>query len=759
MIPKKLILKIQNCIYLLLVFGLFQALNASGFKINEQSLKSVALSSAYTAAAYGADSSYFNPANMGFLDNVREDKHELEIALTTIYIPGFNFSTDTRTKKLGDGSINWGLTSETTMQVPLSDDILKLAGAVGIPLDQLKNPIVLNHGGTGNLNQHGTVGYVKDGAVVSGNTKDTILPVPKIFYKSKSFLKAGGGGFNAGVSFTAPSGLSMNWNGEAGDFLKDVMIAMIELSPSISYQFREIIGIGISPRILYGMGNFNNTVYVPLNGNILTNLQGYDDIPEEMIPQVMKDLIYAVNTTTGIAGFAGLFAGGGAHYNNDLRYKLPTLFNPDVWFGMPPVNELGDPHNIKEYNKKVTEINAKIKNNWQTYKNMRENGQLVWGNGTSTGVPSWLTPIPYQEPNHNVSINGQDYPVYKYVDGLNYCIQTGSSSAWKGCQNIPPNVAQGNYINCYTGTTVDFNGNPQTTWPGLCTAPNPTETDEDGNPRGYLPLMDAKQLAEAFGMGDMEISTALRGSTKVDQKSNGADLAFGYRAGITIRPLSFDNYSLTISGVYDSPIKFNFKGKLDATTYIGGSIGDINMKADLNLITQLPAQLKIGVAQRFFNLTIELMYEKVFWANGKKFDFAFSNPIFTALDSTSLVGSLSKEQIESMMSLANYDAVSMGKGWKNTSAYRIGLSHRFEGGTVLMGSLAYDESPVPQQQIGIPDSTAYVVGGGINMPITRNFSLGASTSIYLKDGSKSIYKSENGYGKLILANVSMGYSW
>lgn len=745
-------------------------LNASGFKINEQSLKSVALSSAYVAAAYGADSSYFNPANMGFLDGVREDKHDLEVALTVIYIPGFKFSTDTTTKKLGEGSINWGLTSETTMKVPLNDAVLNLAGAVGIDLQSLKNPIVIDHGSAGNSNQHGTLGYVQDGAVVPGSADTTVFPVPKIFYKSKSFLNAGGGGFNVGVSFTAPSGLAMTWNGEAGAFLKDVMIAMVELSPAISYQFREIVGIGVSPRILYGMGNFNNTVYVPLNGSVLTNLQGYDEIPEEMIPQAMQELIYAVNTTTGIAGFAGLFAGGGAHYNNTLRYQMPTLFSPEAWFGMPQVSALGDPRNVTEYNKRVAEVNAKITNNYQQYKTQHNNGTIDWryqNSGTCTTqtsicLPTAFNPVPNRT--YETQINGQTYKGYKFVNGVNYCIQNGyTTSGFFGCQHMGSTMYEarklGAYVNCYTGTFYDFNGNLQTSNPGPCAYPSPTETDANGNPRGYLPLMDAKKLAEAFGMGDMDISTALRGSTKVDQKSNGTDLAFGYRAGVTIRPFNFKNYSLTISGVYDSPVKFNFKGKLDADTYIGGSIGDINMKADLNLLTQLPAQLKIGVAQRFYNLTLELVYERIWWADGKKFDFSFSNPTFSALDPNSIIASFSKEQIESMMSLANYDAVAMGNGWKNTSAYRLGLSYRFDGGTVIMGSLAYDESPVPQDSIGIPDSTAYVFGGGINIPITKNLSLGASTSVYLKDGSKSIYQSENGMGKLILANISMGYSW
>ena len=52
-----------------------------------------------------------------------------------------------------------------------------------------------------------------------------------------------------------------------------------------------------------------------------------------------------------------------------------------------------------------------------------------------------------------------------------------------------------------------------------------------------------------------------------------------------------------------------------------------------------------------------------------------------------------------------------------------------------------------------------MMGGGINVPLTSQLSLGASVNVYLKDGSKSIYQSENGMGKLILANLSMGYAW
>lgn len=762
--------------YIILLFSFFCTLSASGFKINEQSLRSIALSSAYVAAAYGADSSYFNPANMGFLDGVREDKHDLEISLTAIYIPGFDFSVDTRGKTLGDGSINWGLDSNTTMKIPLSQAVLDIAKFFGVNLDSLKDPILIHHGGAGNLNQHGELGYDSSGTITEGSADTTIFPVPKIFYKSKSFLNYGGGGFNVGLAFTAPSGLAMTWNGEAGAFLKDVMIAMLELSPSISYQYREIFGIGISPRILYGMGNFNNTVYVPLQGDVLTNLKDYDAIPEEMVPEAMKELIYQINTAKDMAGFAGIFVGGGSHWNNANRYTTPTLFNPEAWFGIPSTGWLGDPHNIKEYNKKVDEANAIMKTNWNHYQNEWANGNLSWkyNNQTCAGedticLPTGFSPVPFSTYKTTLP-NGQQAMGFKNVNGINYCIQNNYSKSWfLGCQNMDyteldrlkrqHSINGELYVNCYTGTFYNYNGELQKSNPGPCNYPNPTEKDENGAPRGYKHLWGAKEVAEAFGMGNMDIATAMNGSTRVDQKSNGADLAFGYRAGVTFRPINSKNYTLTLSGVFDSPVKFKFKGKLDADTYIGGAIGDINMKADLALDTQLPAQLKIGVAQRIYNLTVELVYERIWWAGGKKFDFAFSNPTFSALNPDSLIAGFTKEQIESMMNLANYDAVAMGKGWKDTSAYRVGLTYRFDGGTILMASFAYDESPVPQDQIGIPDSTAYIVGGGINVPITSNLSLGASATIYLKDGSKSIYQSKDGLGKLILANVSMGYTF
>ena len=64
------------------------ALQASGYKIPEQSLKGTALGAANVAAVNGADANYYNPANMVWMDNA----YHVEGALTYINLPKVKFA-------------------------------------------------------------------------------------------------------------------------------------------------------------------------------------------------------------------------------------------------------------------------------------------------------------------------------------------------------------------------------------------------------------------------------------------------------------------------------------------------------------------------------------------------------------------------------------------------------------------------------------------------------------------------------------------
>ena len=68
-------------------------LMAGAYKIPEQSVNSMALGAAYVAHTDGADTAYFNPANMAFM----EDKQFAEIGLTWAHLPRNEFEGTTAT--------------------------------------------------------------------------------------------------------------------------------------------------------------------------------------------------------------------------------------------------------------------------------------------------------------------------------------------------------------------------------------------------------------------------------------------------------------------------------------------------------------------------------------------------------------------------------------------------------------------------------------------------------------------------------------
>ncbi|MWV62200.1 hypothetical protein DCO58_05475 [Helicobacter saguini] len=250
---------------LFILLNLTHIINANGFKIQEQSLNATALSSAYVAGARGADASYYNPANMGFLNDYGENKHEFEFDFSIINIPGFKFKVP---------STNQGLSSFTYMEYDIAPlrTLRDSCRVNGVPLCPGVGPAIYNGVMGGNLIpttvplQHSP----PDLQVVDGSTGDTNFMLPKFFYKSKNYS-----GFTFGASFIAPSGLAMKWNGKGGEFLQDVMIFLIEFAPAISYTYKDIFSVGLGWRILYGMGTFNNIVYVPLG---ISSEQSKNDI-------------------------------------------------------------------------------------------------------------------------------------------------------------------------------------------------------------------------------------------------------------------------------------------------------------------------------------------------------------------------------------------------------------------------------------------------------------------------------------------------
>lgn len=72
---------------------------ASGYRIPEQSLNATALSNAYVANTNGADTSYYNPARMSWMEN----RWQTDFSLTYINLPSIDY-TDNRSVAFNSGS-------------------------------------------------------------------------------------------------------------------------------------------------------------------------------------------------------------------------------------------------------------------------------------------------------------------------------------------------------------------------------------------------------------------------------------------------------------------------------------------------------------------------------------------------------------------------------------------------------------------------------------------------------------------------------
>ncbi|WP_104718694.1 OmpP1/FadL family transporter [Helicobacter trogontum] len=251
----------------------------------------------------------------------------------------------------------------------------------------------------------------------------------------------------------------------------------------------------------------------------------------------------------------------------------------------------------------------------------------------------------------------------------------------------------------------------------------------------------------------------INGVTKTGQESNAADWGFGYNVATTIKPFVFIENTILNSTIiaitYRSEVALNMKGKLTSKSYIDGfgMKGVVGMDADLTLFADLPHILNIAISQDYGRIRAEFVYERTFYGSARIFEFAYTNQYFYNIE-----GNL-KDTAEAAANAANYDAVKYGNGWRDASAYRLGVTY-FGDKWTFMGGVAYDETPASQGKFGIPDADAYIMSFGLR----RNFiedklNVGLGYSLALKDNRKSFIQSKDGLGQLHLLTIGAKYTW
>jgi len=167
------------------------ALNAAGYKLPEQSVNSMALGAAYVAHTWSADTAYYNPANMAFLEG---DKQYVEGALTLVHLPAIDFN---------------------------GKQVARIPAPPGFTL-----------------------------VPANASTKVENIPVGHLFYVSPAYDR-----WRFGLSVAAPGGLSKRWEAPVQKlFAQEFTLKIIEVNPSFSYKFNDSLSFGGGIRMVYTDG-------------------------------------------------------------------------------------------------------------------------------------------------------------------------------------------------------------------------------------------------------------------------------------------------------------------------------------------------------------------------------------------------------------------------------------------------------------------------------------------------------------------------
>ncbi|MDR0468212.1 MAG: outer membrane protein transport protein [Campylobacteraceae bacterium] len=179
------------------------------------------------------------------------------------------------------------------------------------------------------------------------------------------------------------------------------------------------------------------------------------------------------------------------------------------------------------------------------------------------------------------------------------------------------------------------------------------------------------------------------------RKLTGDSFDFGYNLALSARPIE----GLALAATYRSKVDLTIGGNARASV-MGTEI--YSGKASVDAI--LPATLSLATAYTYKDTTLEFVYEKTYWSKYKELDFNYSTPLPAVFDEP------------------------VYKGWKNSNAFRLGLTHKYSDDLTLMAGFAIDKSAAPDSTLSfeLPDSDSKLYSGGFEYKINDDMSIGAA---------------------------------
>lgn len=196
----------------------------------------------------------------------------------------------------------------------------------------------------------------------------------------------------------------------------------------------------------------------------------------------------------------------------------------------------------------------------------------------------------------------------------------------------------------------------------------------------------------------------------LSREMDGDTFEFGYNLAISHTP----NDDMNISVTYRSNVDLDLEGDVTMGTTMGGPYV---METGGAVSIPAPAVLSVSLAYTFGPATIDLTWDRTFWSEYDAIEFNYDSPVMHPV-------------------LNTFFTPAVPKDWDDSSAYRIGLDYKLDGGVTLMAGFAYDETPVPTETLGfeLPDSNAWLYSLGFKYNLTEQVEIGFA---YLYDYKES----------------------
>ncbi|WP_419175467.1 OmpP1/FadL family transporter [Desulfosediminicola sp.] len=214
---------------------------------------------------------------------------------------------------------------------------------------------------------------------------------------------------------------------------------------------------------------------------------------------------------------------------------------------------------------------------------------------------------------------------------------------------------------------------------------------------------------------------------------DGDTVDWGYNLAANFKPSKDWNFAVT----YRSNIDLDFE---DGDTEFDFGLGGIlHTKGDVTVST--PGVLSFSAAYTYDKWTFDLTVDQTQWSEYESLDFTYeSGP-------SPVPGYNSSE-----------------KDWDDVWAIRLGVEYALNPKITLMGGIAYDENPVPEENASfeLPDSDAWLFSAGARYAYSDNLELGLAVLYDYKeerDFSNNSIDGEFSNAAAILVTAGLTYKF